>query len=170
MVVRGTANQGTWWGRYIARSITFISVVVAWVFFRAESFPAAIEILKGMVGANGIILPPSYLDYLNYFFSLGDSLHSIGWRFEDNAPYFGGIEQLVFLTFLLIAVWFLPNTYQIFGKHAPIMDSTSVAKTQKANLLIKWRPNPVVAAAVTLLFIIAIFKMDSTSEFLYFQF
>ena len=37
-------------GQWSARLLTFLAVVVAWVFFRAETFPAASSILKSMVG------------------------------------------------------------------------------------------------------------------------
>ena len=39
---------------------TFISTTIAWVFFRSESFVSAINILTGMCGGNGIILPEYY--------------------------------------------------------------------------------------------------------------
>ena len=43
-----------------ARTITFLAVMVAWVFFRAEDFDAATRILAGMAGLNGVQLPASY--------------------------------------------------------------------------------------------------------------
>jgi alginate O-acetyltransferase complex protein AlgI len=39
--------------RWAAWTATFLSVVVAWVFFRATTLARAIEILKGMAGLNG---------------------------------------------------------------------------------------------------------------------
>ena len=166
----GRNKSGMGAGRYIARFITFLAVVVAWVFFRAESLDSAIQILNAMVGANGILLPTSYLEYFNHFFSLGDLLKSIGWRFEGNVPYFGGITQFSLITLLLVIVWALPNTYQFFGDHSPIIDSTSVSDSAQANPTIRWRPSPVIALPISLLLFFVIFKMDSTSEFLYFQF
>ena len=170
IAIKGNANQVSCWSKYLARSITFLAIVIAWVFFRAESIPAALEILKGMAAMNGVILPPSYMDYLNYIFSAGNFLHSIGWRFENNIPYFGGIGHFLFLALLLIIVWFFPNIYQIFGKHSPFIDTTYIAKPSQANSRIKWQANPIIATAISLLFFIVIFKMDATSEFLYFQF
>jgi alginate O-acetyltransferase complex protein AlgI len=41
----------------LAWSATFLAVVVAWVFFRAESLPAATSILRGMAGQHGAALP-----------------------------------------------------------------------------------------------------------------
>ncbi len=44
-------------GRSVAWLVTFLSVVVSWVMFRAESFTGATNILHGMSGMNGFILP-----------------------------------------------------------------------------------------------------------------
>jgi len=44
-------------GRCVAWLVTFLSVVVSWVMFRAESFDSATAILQGMVGMNGFVLP-----------------------------------------------------------------------------------------------------------------
>jgi alginate O-acetyltransferase complex protein AlgI len=38
----------------VSRMITFLAVVIGWVFFRADTFKAATAILGGMFGANGI--------------------------------------------------------------------------------------------------------------------
>jgi alginate O-acetyltransferase complex protein AlgI len=44
-------------GRSVAWLITFLSVVVSWVMFRAESFESATNVLQGMAGMNGFVLP-----------------------------------------------------------------------------------------------------------------
>jgi D-alanyl-lipoteichoic acid acyltransferase DltB (MBOAT superfamily) len=41
-------------GRGTAQLVTFVAVVVGWVFFRAETFTGAIHILSAMLGGNGI--------------------------------------------------------------------------------------------------------------------
>jgi D-alanyl-lipoteichoic acid acyltransferase DltB (MBOAT superfamily) len=41
----------------LAMAITFISVAIAWVVFRTESFEQALSIWKGMIGVNGIAMP-----------------------------------------------------------------------------------------------------------------
>jgi len=41
-------------------ALTFVSVVVAWVFFRATSVDAALRIMKGMAGQNGIAIPAGF--------------------------------------------------------------------------------------------------------------
>ena len=41
----------------LAMAVTFITVTIAWVVFRAESLEQALSIWKGMIGANGIAMP-----------------------------------------------------------------------------------------------------------------
>ena len=139
-------------------------------FFCAENIPTGIEIIKGMLGANGIILPPDYIDHFNHFLSMGTHLQNLGVQFEDNIPYFKGSTQLILIFILLITVLFLPNTHQIFWKYSPALDSTSITDRVNNNLMLKWRPSATLAIFFTLLMAIIIFTMDSTSEFLYFQF
>lgn len=52
------AKNGTYW------LITFIAVCVAWVFFRAVTFEGAFEILKGMAGLNGFVLPNQIISFI----------------------------------------------------------------------------------------------------------
>ena len=42
-------------------ALTFVAVVVAWVYFRATTFETANAIVSGMFGLNGILLPDSLL-------------------------------------------------------------------------------------------------------------
>jgi alginate O-acetyltransferase complex protein AlgI len=65
-------GQERWWGRASAQMLTFIFVVVAWVFFRAETFTAAKRVLEGMAGINGMVLPSQILNlapFLKHFIS-----------------------------------------------------------------------------------------------------
>lgn len=59
------------WGKFnitmpklLAWLLTFNFVNIAWVFFRAKSFDDAAKVLKGMIGANGVVLPEQILAML----------------------------------------------------------------------------------------------------------
>ncbi len=142
-------SRSSWWGRGLSQLITFIAVVVAWVFFRAESFDGAINVLSGMIGINGVALPENYLAYLNYIDGLGDYLSTQGWLFMTMSL-FKGIEEVVHLFLLLILVWYFPNTQQFM-------------KSQ-------WKPSLIWAISLTTLSIYSILNLTRMSEFLYFQF
>jgi D-alanyl-lipoteichoic acid acyltransferase DltB (MBOAT superfamily) len=142
-------SHSSCWGRGLSQLITFIAIVVAWVFFRAESFDAAINILSGMIGINGFALPENYLAYLNYINGLGDYLTTQGWLFMTMSL-FKGIEEVAHLFLLLILVWYFPNTQQFM-------------KSQ-------WKPSLIWAISFTTLSIYSILNLTRMSEFLYFQF
>ena len=48
-------------GTFLSWLLTFLAVLVGWVFFRAESVEGALRVLTGMVGANGCVLPRGLL-------------------------------------------------------------------------------------------------------------
>ena len=73
--------------RMLARCLTFMAVVVAWVFFRADNASDAVQIISAMFGGNGLSLFPALLEqsglsgafFLEYgiFFRV---LFIMGWR------------------------------------------------------------------------------------------
>ncbi|WNM64176.1 MBOAT family protein [Candidatus Nitrospira neomarina] len=159
-----------WISFWLGRIMTFLAVVIAWVFFRSESFSAATNILKGMLGLNGVALPTSYRGYLNNVASLGDYLQGVGWAFEPAVPHFGGPEQYLLLALLLLIVWFAPNTYQLLGGYSSALDITHVTIRSQPSSWIAWQPRALWAIVVFAMFWWSIQAMDRTSEFLYFQF
>jgi alginate O-acetyltransferase complex protein AlgI len=163
-------TSDSWASIAFGQTVTFLAVVVAWVFFRAESFPAAMNILNGMSGANGIVLPASYLDQLNRVAPLGSHLQGAGLIFSESVPYFPGYVQLLQLATLFAVAWFAPNVYQLLGRHNPALDITHVTVRSDARPRLGWRPGVVWALVVFAMLFWSLSAMDRTSEFLYFQF
>jgi len=161
------------WGRAGAWALTFLAVVVAWVFFRADSFPAALAVLSGMTGANGVVLPAKLAGPLgavaghlpfaftfssdaawNYF-SAGHG-RSLG----DPARFFG----LLAVGAVLLA---LPNSQQWLARYRPVLE---MDQPELRGLRLEGRAG--VAAGVVLagLFFACLLSLNHKSEFLYFQF
>ena len=140
---------GTWWSRGLSYGVTFLAVVVGWVFFRAESFAGALAVLRGMVN-----LPHTLADRLGPLVPL---LTSLGIRFEG--PYISYDDLLLlpwlagFLAFLLLA----PNTQQWLDGTRNGQGSTRV-------------PWPARAAYTGGLLALGILGLSQVNEFLYFQF
>lgn len=133
-------------------TITFASVVVAWVFFRAATLGGAWRGLKGLLGLQperASFVPPDILRVMNL-------------------PILVGVENLLLIGSFAVAAalaiaLFLPNVPQIFRyrEYRRATDSTS---------LIRWKPTLLWALAVGVAFAVALFGMWQRMEFLYFQF
>ncbi len=140
-------KKSHWWSRGFSCLVTFIAVVVGWVFFRAESMYAAIAMLKAMSGVNGFSLAVSVV-----------------------AP----AKKL--LISLLLFVWFAPNTQQWVTQQTTtfthsIADTSSRESKQLWQKLL-WQSSTAFGLFLGLLAFIAVKTLlnASQSEFLYFKF
>ncbi len=157
--VRTHSTFRVWRGRVL----TFLFVTVAWVFFRAEDLASAMNIVRGMFGLNGVVLPETYFQYLG---GLGPYLAESGVRFE--AGYlFLGIEQIVWLAVLLAIVTLLPNTLE-WARYS----ATANGRDAVSDLfdLVIWRPTVTWALVLSACLMVSLVLMSEAGEFLYFQF
>jgi alginate O-acetyltransferase complex protein AlgI len=104
-------------GRIFASALTLLAVVIAWVFFRAQSFTDATLMLQGMIGLNGFYLPESYAGRLGFL---------SGWGISFAAPPDIGLyptaSQLLEMIGLLAFCLILPNSQEILAHRAPALD------------------------------------------------
>ena len=158
--------------RFISWFLTFTAVVVGWVFFRAENLDAAILILQGMMGFNGISLPNAIGVRLGI---LGESLKVLGISFEIGG---GSVFMATWswIAILLPLALLMPNTQEIMKKFKPALDSKFIENRHSIRLLkrfvskITWKPNWHWAAIIALTATAGILSLSEVSEFLYFQF
>ena len=133
---------------FVGWGMTFLSVVVAWVFFRAESLQQALNILNGMAGLNGFVIPSSELPskLISIVNLVGiDTSATTPWNFEGSREFYS-----ILVAFLICC--FLPNSIE-FTKR---MDFT---KRQ-------W----LTVAFVSAVALMTLMSFNKVSEFLYFQF
>jgi alginate O-acetyltransferase complex protein AlgI len=156
--------------RVAAATLTFVCVVVAWIFFRADSFSAAVLLLKGCFGYGGISLPSKVGALLESMGTLGQFLPS-GMSFGGvfvNIPAMGamgGIGPFARLLMVgLLLVWLAPNCQEMFNY--PQACSNTVPG--KGRLV--WQPKPWHGILLGCLFFLAVSKLDKVSPFLYYQF
>jgi len=141
--------------RLIAQSITLLAVMVAWVFFRAESFGTALAVLKGMFGQT--------LYYDAKFWSQNLTNTDFFWF------------QAIALAFIVIIA---PNSIEIVRKYRPVVDVKSNSKTLKSTFiplrkLLRWRPSLAWSASffvVGIVSLVQIYRLDELTEFIYFNF
>jgi D-alanyl-lipoteichoic acid acyltransferase DltB (MBOAT superfamily) len=164
-------NQSSWWGRGLSYIITFLAVVVSWVFFRSESFVGAKSILWSMAGMNGISLPKSLAGRIGvqetWLLDWGISftgMFSNGIVLEPNV----GIYWLVFLFVVAIAA---PNTHQFMLHFKPafeIYHDKGIQITRGVSL--KYSISVFWAVVFSMLSMYSIVNISTASEFLYFNF
>jgi D-alanyl-lipoteichoic acid acyltransferase DltB (MBOAT superfamily) len=121
-------------GRLAAMTLTFMAVVFAWVFFRAQNIDAALSMLSGMAGMNGLLLPEDLLpQYLAK--QLVDCGVGFG-RLPAFSVVLGGTNAMVmWVATLWAVVWLTPNSQQIMAAFKPALET--VTSTSR----IVWQPN-----------------------------
>lgn len=127
----------------LSRALTFLCVICAWVIFRAPTMDAALNILGGMFGMHGILLPESYANKLSFLANYGVAFGSIP---EGNFR----AQHLLSLVFLLAGVLYLPNSnyWQHKFKEQPV----------------RW------AVPCAMMFLLCLINLEEMAEFLYYQF
>ena len=158
--------------RLVSWALTFLAVIVGWVFFRAANFDAALEMLRGMAGFNGVAIPN------------GVAVH-LGWVWEwlsrlGLGTYLGGgtnfVATWLWLALLLPAVLLVPNTQQLLARGEPALQPYSGADAHELVLFprlpatLAWRPGLPWAVILGIAAAFGVLAMSSVSEFLYFQF
>lgn len=125
----------------LARVVTFVFVVLAWVFFRATSWDHALRVLSGMAGANGAVLHPEFAPALDW-------LALPGLTFAAEGPLVVRVESVVFALLLIFFTFFVSS-----------------------RRLERWfRPNVWYLTAMFVMVLLSVLNMYNASEFLYFNF
>ena len=154
-------DRSTRLGRFTARSVTFVAVIVAWVFFRATSLEDALSILRGMAGLNGASLPASLAPYLGPARGLLER-SGLGFHLGGGSHF---VYQYLWIAALLPVVMLAPNTQEILGRFQPALNFARGAAPR-----LSWRPTARWAAVAALLTVCGLLSLTRVSEFLYYQF
>jgi alginate O-acetyltransferase complex protein AlgI len=146
--------------RPIAAVLTFFSVMVAWVPFRAGDMATALRMWRGMFGLSGIALP----DWLPGI------VGAIGIPLAKQ-PAIGAALPVVALLFLWC--WLAPNSQEVMLRARVGLTTRGYrlpAAPKGMARIVMWRPGPVAALAFGSLFGIALRAVSQSSDFIYFQF
>jgi alginate O-acetyltransferase complex protein AlgI len=134
--VSGNRKRGIW-----TRGVTFVSVAVAWVMFRAPDFSTARRMLVAMSGYDG--------------FDLGKA-----WIFRTR-----WISVVGLLAFVFVA----PNSQHVMSLARPALGVVPPPPDQQGRRLL-WRPDWFWCGAVVVVAIACILYLSRASEFIYYQF
>lgn len=130
--------------QWFCKALTLLAVIFAWVLFRSPDMTTALNILEGMVGMNGIVLPEKYVATLGFLKSFGVTF---GYSLADSHI---SKFALGFVFSLCLFVLFLPNSTYWTAK---------------------FKKNPVRwAIPCTALMLFSILSLNELAEFLYYQF
>ncbi len=142
-------------------AVTFFSVNLTFVMFRADSISTANTIYSALLGINGFILPDAWL-FKWGIFGQWLSYHGVVFGATNNLIMGGAIN---WIWILMLIVLLAPNTQQIMQKFKPALGMPPMATTR-----LIWEPTSIAAAVVWMLGFIAIINLNKQSLFLYFQF
>jgi len=139
-------------GNLLSRGITLLAVVVAWVYFRADSFDGANNIVLGMTGLSTVYEPKLW-----------------------EAMVTGTTQVWAAMIFLAAIVFLLPNAIEFTENYNPVLGLKKLISQRPSEgfLPLRWKPSAGWAAAVSVLFGIALiqtYRLAELTEFIYFNF
>ncbi|MDO6459981.1 MBOAT family protein [Granulosicoccaceae sp. 1_MG-2023] len=182
-ILTRTLEQTVYW------AITFLAVVVAWVYFRADSMSTANSIVAGMAGLNGLALPIEWLGrapeltaqlqawHIDFkpllsagpmMTPLKDLAALLGNRIE--APGVGPITAIAYMGLILLWTLFAPNSQQWMHRFDPALTERGAAIAPVWPERLAVRLNLFWAAVFALMLAYSLFGTSETSQFLYFNF
>lgn len=138
--------------------------------FRAETLTGAGNILKSMIGMNGISAPRALMpilvpvnDWLSKPFFVFNGL------FETSIIESGESAALL-LVCLIAAVFILPNIYQLFRNGGPACKEVTFNASNAQVINLRWKASYAWGIFTSVIAAITILHLSRVSEFLYFQF
>ena len=167
-----TRFRGSRSGAVFGVILTFLAVVVAWVFFRAPSFAGAFNLLAGMAGLHGIVIPSGLEFALK---PVRGFLDLLGVRFANTSGS-SLLMNYAWVMVLLAVAFVFPNSQQILARANPVLEYSARPANGGARIAAgrrswwEWQPSALWAFAIGCAAFIAIISITRVSEFLYWQF
>jgi alginate O-acetyltransferase complex protein AlgI len=146
--------------------LTFTSVAAAMVFFRSPTITSAVDLVKGLVGLNGIALPQALFDRLGPLTSM---FHDVGLIAESWSTH-EFVKTAIWISILMFVALACPNTLQMLARYEPALGVKPEPTGLVIGKIVEWDASFPWAIAVSVIAAIAIVSMSGPSEFLYWQF
>ena len=168
----GFTSQDSRWYLVFAWFITFIAVIVGWVFFRATTYQGAVSMIESMAGFNGVAIPNGILSRLG---DIGELIRALGIQGVDG----GGadfIKAWLWIAVLLPVVIMLPNTQDMFSRargslsKQAFVNQHTLWPLHKLATRIRWSDSSRWALLSGVMLALGVLTLAQVSEFLYFQF
>lgn len=128
--------------------MTFLGIILGWVFFRAATFQDGLALTKTLFFINPLTLPTAYQGILKPLQSWW-TMNFVSWQELRYLPSIGLNNSVCILLVLLIIILYGPNTQEMMENFKPK----------------KW-----IALVVSTVACFCLLSLNQVSEFLYFQF
>ncbi len=151
---RAVHTSTQWCIRSLNVLVTFVAILFAQAFFRADGVQQAFEMVQGMIGLHGLGDGLSECCMSNL--SLGDA-----WR-----QLVSHHLQLIQIVLLFVIVWCAPNAHQMMGEYSPALVSPHPADIK----MLRWNPDVKWLFIMLCLLALSLFNLQKETRFLYFQF
>jgi D-alanyl-lipoteichoic acid acyltransferase DltB (MBOAT superfamily) len=154
-------QSSTWWSRCLSTVLTFVAVVIGWVYFRSDSLETAHHMLWSMSSLPVFQLSPFYSDLV---------LNSSMGRLADLVGLKISAEIMLFMALATVAgiAFFVPNTQEIMGRF--YWQPRGSLETASSSAIGLWSPNLLWASVICVAATWSLLGLTHVSEFLYFQF
>jgi len=161
-------------GGLFAWIITFLSVVVSWALFRAESITSAKNLFQSMAGMNGISLPVYFEDiFTHYGLLLPENIFIFNGMFNNKLYEMAGVSKylaVLWILILLIITIVLPNTQQFMLNYKPAFETYKNEVTKSKYKWLEWGSTKFWALYTSIVLLVSIMLLSDENEFLYFRF
>ena len=148
--------------KVLSTGLTFLCVVIAWVYFRAPDLATANRILAGMFGVWGATLPEQVMQAFGPIRTVVES--------GGVTPAAGGgaafVEVWSWIACAAVIAFAGPNTQELLARYRPVLESV----TSRVSVALAWRPNRRFALLTGILLAAGLLSLSRPTEFLYFQF
>ena len=131
--------------------LTSVCVCAAMVIFRSPTIASAADLIRGMIGLNGVALP-----------NMGVASQPGG--HEDL------IKMAIWTPVLMFIALACPNTLQVLDRFEPALGVKPRPTPLLSRRLVEWNPSLAWAIVVTIIAITGILSLSGPTEFLYWQF
>lgn len=164
-------TRGSRVGHVAARGLTFAAAVVAWVFFRAQSFSTASTMLSSMFLGNGLPLPAPLAHRLGAVQAWASLIQIKSGSLFPNELVDGRLA-LRWIGVIGLVAWFAPNTQELLARYRPALGFPARDARAERYRRLEWRPSYAWSVVVGLIAAVAIMNLwiGDNAEFIYFQF
>lgn len=144
--------------------LTFVSCVIAWIYFRSPTMDVANNMIESMFDFSTLAIPHAIHDKI-----MGALGHDFGVLIAASVSYFPSLENLGMLMCAVVIALFGMNTQSMFEKYKPVLDLKKISGRYSFGYV--WNDKSILWLGVmAAIGAVSILASNSKVHFIYFQF